>query len=49
MGDNNKSKLFQLFALAIAPSLAGRLDSPSAWLLCVGLMTIAAVHDFWVS
>ena len=49
MNTNNNRQLFKLIALAIAPALAARLDSPSAWLLSVGLLTIAAVHDFWIS
>ena len=49
MYHNNNRQLFQMIALAIAPALAGKLDSPSAWLLCVGFLAIAAMHDCWLN
>lgn len=47
MNADNNSKLFKVVALAIAPALVSKLDTPSAWLLCAVLLIGAALHDLW--
>ena len=47
MNADNNSKLFKVVALAIAPALVSKLDTPSAWLLCGVLLISAALHDLW--